>query len=99
MTISSACAFGRFGADCEYSCDDCKNGGGCNRLKNKCDCMSGWQGKLCELPCLEGTFGVECSHYCQCGGGNCNSITGECFCLNGTKCNDDCPKGLLFLKY
>ncbi|CAK5125610.1 unnamed protein product [Meloidogyne enterolobii] len=101
MSISTACTFGRFGPDCEYSCSDCKNGGGCNYLRNKCECMPGWQGQLCELPCLEGTFGIECSQYCQCGGANCNSITGECLCLNGTtKCEDEnCLKGLFLNKF
>jgi len=70
-------------------------------LRNKCECMPGWQGHLCELPCLEGTFGIECSQYCQCGGANCNSITGECLCLNGaTKCEDEnCLKGLFLINF
>lgn len=42
--FSSDCDFGRFGPSCAHSCEDCQNGGGCDRRKSHCECAPGWQG-------------------------------------------------------
>lgn len=56
--------------------------------------MPGWQGELCQLPCLEGSYGVGCKKRCNCNGGTCHPASGKCFCEPGIKsCDDDCPAG------
>ncbi|VDO40683.1 unnamed protein product [Onchocerca flexuosa] len=90
-SLPTACEYGRFGADCEYRCIDCKNGGKCRRNKSGCECASGYTGTICEDQCPEGTWGLNCKNACECDGQICNRITGECDCPNGAKCDDSCP--------
>ncbi|VDK44707.1 unnamed protein product, partial [Gongylonema pulchrum] len=45
--------------------------------------------------CIQGRFGVNCDHICQCtNGGICDKETGQCTCpagFIGTKCEITCP--------
>lgn len=38
-------------------------------------------GTLCERPCVNGTYGLDCTLKCDCNGQRCNPINGQC--LNG----------------
>lgn len=42
--------------------------------------------------CPAGTFGVNCSGSCYCGGAPCDRVTGQCLCPPG-KTGDDCGAG------
>lgn len=41
------CPAGRWGPDCQSSCEPCANGGQCNRETGACDCPPGYTGASC----------------------------------------------------
>ncbi len=45
--VCEGCLNASFGFDCSLSCEDCANGGVCNKLRNDCDCPDGWTGIVC----------------------------------------------------
>uniref|UniRef100_A0A672P1C1 Multiple EGF like domains 6 n=1 Tax=Sinocyclocheilus grahami TaxID=75366 RepID=A0A672P1C1_SINGR len=47
LTEKFICLNDSFGFDCSLSCEDCANGGVCNKHRNGCDCPDGWTGILC----------------------------------------------------
>lgn len=61
-------------------------------FSGQCQCLPGWMGKNCGIPCEEGRFGVNCSQHCKCmNGGQCRRNDGVCRCKPGwigTQCNE-----------
>lgn len=45
--VRAVCLNESFGFDCSLSCEDCANGGVCNKHRNGCDCPDGWTGIVC----------------------------------------------------
>ena len=57
---------GRYGQDCQESCD-CANGGHCFHVDGGCLCEAGFQGSRCEeRRCLPGLYGLHCQSRCLC---------------------------------
>ena len=85
---------GFWGVDCDESCPDCQNEAKCSVFTGKCECKSGFHGKLCENQCEKGYWGTNCANVCQClNGADCNSFDGTCTCTPGFKgvfCDQTC---------
>ncbi|XP_071941157.1 uncharacterized protein [Antedon mediterranea] len=76
-------------------CMHCNTYQRCNG-DTKCECMPGWQGEHCNMPCDEGAYGQHCNQTCDCVNGMCSNIDGECICetgWSGTTCNMTCTTG------
>uniref|UniRef100_A0A671M6F4 Multiple EGF-like-domains 6b n=1 Tax=Sinocyclocheilus anshuiensis TaxID=1608454 RepID=A0A671M6F4_9TELE len=90
------CLNDSFGFDCSLSCEDCANGGVCNKHRNGCDCPDGWTGILCNDSCPKGLYGKFCNKKCNCANnGRCHRTYGACLCdpgLYGRFCHLPCPK-------
>ncbi|XP_019614346.1 PREDICTED: angiopoietin-1 receptor-like [Branchiostoma belcheri] len=77
----TACASGRFGKTCRFSCS-----GGCQgQLMTVpdpvgCTCPPGLTGMTCQDACPDGTYGASCTQNCHCLSGNsaCHKETGAC---------------------
>lgn len=67
---------------------------------SSCECKPGWIGSTCDIPCLNGKYGSNCSSICSCfNGGKCRPTDGLCFCSPGFY-GHDCSKCkfILFFK-
>ncbi|XP_019618486.1 PREDICTED: uncharacterized protein LOC109465569 [Branchiostoma belcheri] len=95
----TACASGRFGKTCRFSCS-----GGCQgQLMTVpdpvgCTCPPGLTGMTCQDACPDGTYGASCTQNCHCLSGNsaCHKETGACAggCAagwEGDSCQIMCP--------
>uniref|UniRef100_A0A8C8SKI4 EGF-like domain-containing protein n=1 Tax=Pelusios castaneus TaxID=367368 RepID=A0A8C8SKI4_9SAUR len=86
------CLDNTFGNDCSLSCDDCMNGGKCNRENSGCICSPGWTG----IKCNESKSRYHVAHHLMClsvhplgcpkgfFGKNCNK---KCTCANNGYCH------------
>uniref|UniRef100_UPI003590046C uncharacterized protein n=1 Tax=Myxine glutinosa TaxID=7769 RepID=UPI003590046C len=96
--LQKFCVDDTFGPDCSLSCDDCSNGGECNKSKAGCDCAPGWTGLACNETCVQGFFGKDCMERCTCkNGAACEPALGKCLCppgVYGAMCENGCPRGL-----
>ncbi|XP_052794507.1 uncharacterized protein LOC128227739 isoform X2 [Mya arenaria] len=77
---SKGCQNGFYG-NCSQQCGNCKSPP-CNKEDGNCvgGCADGFKGIKCQLACLKGTYGENCSGNCSsfCVDGLCNHITGVC---------------------
>ncbi|KAL3321265.1 hypothetical protein Ciccas_000063 [Cichlidogyrus casuarinus] len=92
------CPYGRFGPECEYSCNDCGNGAVCKPDGSGCVCSPGYKGVTCHEQCRPGFWGSGCTKNCKCeAGATCDIITGICKCppgYNGKRCEKNgCEPG------
>ncbi|XP_033100915.1 uncharacterized protein LOC117104275 [Anneissia japonica] len=77
---------------CPIDCP-CQNNAKCEPEKRRCVCPAGWTGRFCQDKCMEGKYGMNCSHRCNCGdGARCDRFTGNCVCKQ-PDCRDRCPNG------
>ena len=63
--------FRYFGPNCAQKCL-CANDGTCDPVTGICDCLSGWSGPRCEIPCTSDSWGPNCQYPCQCQNGFCD---------------------------
>ncbi|XP_076134719.1 tyrosine-protein kinase receptor Tie-1 isoform X4 [Alosa pseudoharengus] len=86
MRCETACREGKFGHNCQESCNklmNCKGLSFCLLDPYGCSCASGWHGALCNEKCSDGTYGADCRLRCDCkNGGTCNPYSG-CQCQTG----------------
>ncbi|XP_076455491.1 uncharacterized protein LOC143290086 [Babylonia areolata] len=70
----------------------------------RCQCPSGFQGELCDQPCPQGTWGLNCLKLCICNHSNtvgCDPQDGTCDCVagfHGDTCDLPCPAGFFGVK-
>ncbi|XP_071941019.1 uncharacterized protein [Antedon mediterranea] len=77
---------------CPIDCP-CQHNAKCEPDKRLCICPAGWTGPFCQDECIEGKYGINCSHRCNCGdGARCDRFTGNCICKEAD-CMDRCPSG------
>ncbi|NWV45796.1 PEAR1 protein, partial [Daphoenositta chrysoptera] len=96
------CPVGRYGQDCQESCD-CANGGQCFHVDGGCLCEAGFQGSRCEeRHCLPGLYGLHCQSRCLCHPQHSQRygphpiLAPPCVCRPGWAglyCNESCPPG------
>ncbi|XP_048108271.1 tyrosine-protein kinase receptor Tie-1 isoform X4 [Alosa alosa] len=86
MRCETACREGKFGHNCQESCNklmNCKGLSFCLLDPYGCSCASGWHGALCNEKCSDGMYGADCRLRCDCkNGGTCNPYSG-CQCQTG----------------
>ncbi|XP_031430929.1 tyrosine-protein kinase receptor Tie-1 isoform X2 [Clupea harengus] len=86
MRCETACQEGKFGHNCQESCNkmmNCKGLGFCLLDPYGCTCASGWHGALCNEKCPDGMYGADCRLRCDCkNGGTCSPYSG-CQCQTG----------------
>nr|CAB3264196.1 N-acetylglucosamine-1-phosphodiester alpha-N-acetylglucosaminidase-like [Phallusia mammillata] len=74
---------------------NCSGHGNCTLAG--CQCQLGWHGDQCDLPCNQGSFGINCSQICACQHHSyCDPYNGKCHCLPGyygALCDKECPPG------
>nr|XP_022311487.1 receptor-type tyrosine-protein phosphatase mu-like isoform X2 [Crassostrea virginica] len=97
------CDTGKYGSNCNKSCEHCHNINHCGIVSGKCD-TSGCANKNFSPPycqeCIPGLYGQHCSKQCSefCQLKACDRNTGYCLhgCekgYNGSLCNHSCPLG------
>ncbi|XP_059168899.1 uncharacterized protein LOC131950690 [Physella acuta] len=98
----SICDPGKFGRDCEYSCNCDVTSETCLVSTGGClsGCKAGFYGEGCIATCPSGKYGKDCANYCdlRCYDTQCDHVTGVC--TNGCEagympptCQDECKAG------
>ncbi|XP_059168898.1 uncharacterized protein LOC131950689 [Physella acuta] len=98
----SICEHGKFGRDCEYSCNCDVTSETCLVSTGGCPsgCRAGFYGEGCIATCPSGKYGKDCANYCdlRCYGTQCDHVTGVC--TNGCEagymppnCQEECKAG------
>ncbi|CAL1546980.1 unnamed protein product, partial [Lymnaea stagnalis] len=78
---TTVCQSGRWGFNCNNSCDNCYNGQCDNRYGS---CLQGCLGfrnpPTCKDVCYQGEYGLNCQYNCSttCSNARCNNVNGAC---------------------
>nr|XP_022312503.1 protein jagged-1-like isoform X2 [Crassostrea virginica] len=97
------CDLGKYGVNCNKTCNHCKNNATCGVVSGKCNeegcAHPGFQAPYCQN-CIDGRYGDNCNETCSvfCKSRNCDGKTGTCTdgCLvgyTGSRCDKNCDKG------
>ena len=81
--------FRYFGPNCAQKCL-CANDGTCDPVTGICDCLSGWSGPRCEIPCTSDSWGPNCQYPCQCQNGFCDRSVQVAMSLITNVCTSWC---------
>ncbi|CAL1529459.1 unnamed protein product [Lymnaea stagnalis] len=99
----SVCPTGKYGRDCELSCNCATKEEPCFVSTGGCTsgCAPGYHGEGCRLRCSPNHWGVDCQDVCgiNCIANQCDDITGRCYyeCMDnykGPRCDRECEVGV-----